>query len=328
VRAADIPLETIPERGAFDLETVRALRALAVRVSPDVLQTHAVKSHFLVRLAGLDRSIPWIAFHHGYTWPTLRTRLYNQLDRWSLRRPRRVITVSQPFRDELVRIGVNPAQIEIVHNSIAADWGRAARQAAQISALRAGIESEKKVLLIVGRLSREKDHLTLFEALRGVRASLPAHLVVVGDGPERTRLEEAALRMDLKPHVTFTGHQPSAAPWYGLADVVVLSSLSEGSPNALLEAMAAGVPVVATRVGGVPEIVQHGESALLVEPGDPAGMRAALIRILTDPALSAGLIMRGKELILERHEPEARAQRLVSIYRSVAESSPPRTQSS
>ena len=82
-----------------------------------------MKSHFLVRKSGLNRLAPWVAFHHGYTWPDLRARLYNQLDRWSLRAASRVVTVSQPFRRELIRHGVPAARIEIVHNAIDPDWG-------------------------------------------------------------------------------------------------------------------------------------------------------------------------------------------------------------
>src|SRR5580700_10650589 len=127
-RAAGIRVETVEEGGAGDFSVKGKLRELVARVKPDVLQTHAVKSHFLARSAGLHRRTPWVAFHHGYTWPALRVRLYNQLDRWSLRAARRVLTVSIPFRDQLTSRGVPAAQIEIVHNSIRPEWGLAARE--------------------------------------------------------------------------------------------------------------------------------------------------------------------------------------------------------
>ena len=117
------------------------------------------------------------------------------------------------------------------------------------------------MILIVGRLSREKDHLSLLRALsqlavvRGGEGAAIAHLLIVGEGPERARIEAAIRHLGLSEMVTLTGQVPSAEPYYGIADLAVLSSLSEGSPNALLEAMAARVPVVATAVGGIPEIV-------------------------------------------------------------------------
>ncbi|HEY2842204.1 MAG TPA: glycosyltransferase [Bryobacteraceae bacterium] len=137
---------------------------------------------------------------------------------------------------------------------------------------------------------------------------------MVGEGPERSRIEERIRSLQLTGAVTLTGQQESAQPYYGLAQVAVLSSLSEGSPNALLEAMAAGIPVVATSVGGIPEIVTHGESALLVTPGDVAAMSASIARLLADKSLAQSLAARARERILEHHTPEARVQRLIDIY--------------
>ena len=141
--------------------------------------------------------------------------------------------------------------------------------------------------------------------------------MIVGDGPERQRIEQTIRQLGLEDRVTLTGQQPSAQPWYGIANIAVLSSLSEGSPNALLEAMATGVPVVATRVGGIPEIVTHEESALLVQPANVAQMEGAIRRLLTDTNLTTALIKQSHQRIAERHAPEARMQRLVSVYREL-----------
>jgi glycosyltransferase involved in cell wall biosynthesis len=325
VRRMNIPLEIIEERKANDPAALRKLDETIRRISPAVLQTHAVKSHFLVRRTGAYREFPWVAFHHGYTWPDLKARLYNQLDRWSLRAARRALTVSGPFRAELIARGVPPGRIEIVHNAIAPNWGAAERQPdCQAETRRAwGIPADRKIILIVGRLSREKDHLTLLAATKRTQAVLPVHLVIVGAGPERPRIEERIRELGLQNQVTLTGQQKSAAPFYGIADIAVLSSLSEGSPNALLEALASGVPVVATRVGGIPEIVNDGETALLVPPSYVNVMTSAMCAILRDAALSSALAARGRSLIAERHSPELRARKLCEIYRSMARSDSP-----
>jgi glycosyltransferase involved in cell wall biosynthesis len=312
-----IPVHALPEAGRFDRTLIPTLRSLASELKPDLIQSHAVKSHFLVRAAGLHRVAPWVAFHHGYTWPDLRARAYNQLDRWSLRAAKRVLTVSEPFRRELIGRGVAPERIDVVHNAIDPQWGLRGKAPEASAALRAqlGIGPEKRVVLIVGRLSSEKDHRTLLEALRRLQGSVPPpHLAIVGDGPERPRIEEAIRALGLVESVTLTGMVPSAEPYYGIADVCVLSSLSEGSPNALLEAMAAGVPVVATAVGGVPEMVTHGESALLIQPGDCQAMTSAIAALLSDGDLARKLAARAREVVLERHAPEARTRRLVEAY--------------
>jgi glycosyltransferase involved in cell wall biosynthesis len=170
-------------------------------------------------------------------------------------------------------------------------------------------------VLIVGRLSQEKDHLTLLEAVR----DLPVHLLIVGEGPERGRIEEYLRATGKKSSVTMTGQVPSAEPYYGVADIAVLSSRSEGSPNALLEAMAAGVPVVATAVGGIPEIVTDEESALLVQPGDRQAMAAAIGRLLQEDGLAQRLTHKARQWIAERHSPEKRTARICGIYRDLLE---------
>jgi glycosyltransferase involved in cell wall biosynthesis len=313
VRTSEIPVETIRERGAGDFGVFRQLSDVVGRVNPDVIQTHAVKSHFLARAAGFERRAPWVAFHHGYTWPAFRARLYNQLDRWSLRAAHKVLTVSRPFRDELVARGVRPERIEIVHNSIRPDWGRAKGDAEELRRS-LGIAPQRKVALAVGRLSREKDHITLVRALAEVK---DCHLLMVGEGPERSRIEKEIARLKMGPKTTLAGQQSSAESFYAIADLAVLSSVTEGSSNALLEAMAAGVPVVATSVGGTPEIVKHERSALLVKPANADEMRAAIVRLLGDEPLRRQLIREARELIEQRHAPAVRARRLVEIYQEV-----------
>lgn len=314
-RAQGTPVHTIPERGRFDRTPLRGLAALAAELKPGIVQTHAVKSHFLLRMAGLARQHRWVAFHHGYTWPEWWVHFYNQLDRWSLRAAVKVLTVSGPFRTELIEKGVPPERIEIVHNAIRPDWGKDARTPDEAAALRSalGIPKDRPVILSVGRLSAEKDHRTLLESMR----CLEAHLVVVGEGPERARIEERIRVLDLGRSVTLTGQQPSAEPYYGIADIAVLSSRTEGSPNALLEAMAAGVPVVATAVGGVPEMVSDGESALLVEPGNAQVLAEAIARLLQNREVAHRLADRAQSLVRERHTPDVRMRRLAGIYRGV-----------
>jgi len=311
-----VPVHALPEAGRFDRSVIPALRALALERRPDIVQSHAVKSHFLAHVSGVDCMAPWVAFHHGYTWPDWRARLYNQLDRWSLRAARRVLTVSQPFRVELISRGVDADRIEVVHNAIDPGWGRGGRQPEAAAALRAklGIAADARVLLIVGRLSLEKDHGALLKAVRELPDAPRTHLLIVGEGPERARIEAAVRELGLAGRVTLTGQVDSAEPYYGIADICVLSSRSEGSPNALLEAMAAGVPAVATAVGGIPEIVKNGESALLIPPGDAAAMSEAFTALLKDEGLGQRLAERARELVIENHAPQARARRLAEIY--------------
>jgi glycosyltransferase involved in cell wall biosynthesis len=318
-QALGIPVETIAESGRFDRHVTERLRSVVIAARPDLIQTHAVKSHFLARRAGLAAVAAWIAFHHGYTWPNLRVRFYNQLDRWSLRSARQIVTVSQSFRQQLQDLGIPAQRIEVLSNAINPEWGSKARQEARALKDQWKIERAKPVILIVGRLSAEKDHLTLLEALARIHQGNrnAPHLMIVGEGLGRPLIEARIRALHLESHVTLTGHVDSAEPFYGWADIAVLSSLSEGSPNALLEAMAARVPLVATSVGGIPEMVANRVSALLVSPGNSPALAAALEEVLTNPNLAAQLSRAARELVETRFSPSLRVAQLEQIYQRV-----------
>ena len=295
------------------------MREIAERRRADIVQSHAVKSHFLVRYGGLQKRHRWIAFHHGYTAEDFKMRMYCKLDRWSLRAANRVATVCGPFADDLVRQGVRRNDIDIVPNSVLsapqpvdADI-RSIRQ-------RLGLSDDAKIVIAVGRFSGEKAHADLLEALSIVRKENPqlnVQAVLIGDGIERPNLEARAALPDLAGHVIFAGHQRDIWPYYALADLFVLPSLSEGSPNVLLEAMSAGVPIVATAVGGVPEMIENEATGLLVPPCNPAALAAAMRRLLSSPDLGARFTSNALARIEESFSPESRYGSLVRIYERV-----------
>src|ERR1700691_4580971 len=116
VRNAGIDLQIVPEQRRFDSSVIPGLRSMAEEWKPDILQTHAVKSHFLAARSRLWQRYPWIAFHHGYTHTDLKMRLYNQLDRWSLRKAARLVTVSEAFKRQLLSQGIEAGRIAILQN--------------------------------------------------------------------------------------------------------------------------------------------------------------------------------------------------------------------
>ncbi len=313
-----IPLEIIDERSAFDPGVVPQMRRLLARSQPDILWTHAVKSHFLVRLAGLHRNAHWIASHHGYTTTDLKTRTYNELDRWSHRGAERVITVCRKFANDLEKRGIRPDRIRVQHNPVRTPSPVSAEQLAQVRH-ELNANEGTSVLLSVGRLSQEKGHSDLIQALAQLRPLLTALplLVLVGDGPERANLRTLARTLKVADRVLFAGHQSDVRPYYAAAHLFVLPSLSEGSPNVLLEAMDAGLPVVATAVGGIPEIVTDNASALLVPAQDPAALAAAIARLLQDAPLQARLTAEAREA-LKRHTPDIYFRELRQIFSEVA----------
>lgn len=322
VQQSGIDLDLITERFRFDPRVVSQLVEVLRRRAPDIVQTHGVKSHFLMRLSGLGRRYRWIAFHHGYTAEDRKMRLYNQLDRWSLAAADRVVTVCRSFADDLVETGVRRERIAVLPNAIEEAPSPAPGDARDLRR-GMGIRQGERVILSVGRFSREKAQADLVRASACLRRSHPGlafRVVLLGDGPLRLEVERAVEAAGLSEAFLFAGHQSNVWPYFGLADLFVLPSHSEGSPNVLLEAMASGVPVVATSVGGVPETVEGGENGLLVPRANPQALAEAIGRLLDDDAMARRLASAARATVERRHSPAVYERALVGIYRDVLQS--------
>lgn len=311
-------MEVIHEKCAFDFSVLRKMRTLLSEIHPDIVQTHNVKSHLLARLIGVPRQYPWVAFHHGYTRTDLKDVLYNQLNRWSLRKAQRVVTVCQAFAADLEKVGIGRKRVLVQHNMIRAFVPASAEQVAALRNKYA-IPPTALVGVCIGRLSQEKGHIDLIRALAQLhQCSLPAdyRIIVVGDGPERTRLQEEARKFGVSASVIFAGYDADTVPYYTLADFAVLPSHSEGSPNALLEAMAAGLPSVCTRVGGVPEIVSNGVTALMANAANPVALAEVMHRLLSDRALRKMLGEKAQTAAF-RFSPDAYCSSILQVYREL-----------
>ena len=300
LRREGFTVDVVRERRRFDPSVFRQLRTIVAEHNPHVLWTHGAKTHFLVRLAGLNSSRGWVASHHGYTATSLIWTLYDQLDRWSLRGADSVVTVCNAFATDLTsRLGLRRDRIS-VHRSPIAPSHFAGADAASIRR-ELGLPTDAKIVLSVGRLSKEKGHAYLIRAMALIRKDLGAKLVLIGDGPEQASLEALCRELDLTESVHFLGYRDDAAQYYAAADVFVLPSFSEGSPNVLLEAMDAGVPIVATAVGGIPEMVTHARHAWLVPSHDAERLARGIEEVLGNESLRRTLISEGKRSLEDYH---------------------------
>jgi glycosyltransferase involved in cell wall biosynthesis len=319
-RDSGIEVDVIPERGRFDRQVIPALRNIVEQREPALVATHSVKSHFIMLRSRLWRKYPWVAFHHGYTTTDRKMRFYNQFDRWSLAKADRVVTVCEAFAQELIETkGVPRDRITVQHNSIRPEPRASSEEVERVRA-QLGSAKGEQIILAVGRLSREKaqgDLIEAFKLLLETHPELKARLVIVGDGPERGNLESAATSLRISDRVAFVGHVNKILTYYAAADVLANASHSEGSPYVLLEAMAAEVPIVATAVGGVPEILKDEESGLLVPVNDPIAMAEGISRILNDDQFAHRLTTKALDLISTRFTRENYVRSVTEIYRDV-----------
>jgi len=211
--------------------------------------------------------------------PTLKRRLVNPL---LARFPGSIVAVSRELREYMIASRFPAARVEVVHNGIAP--GLPATGLDRILARRAlGLERDSLTFMTVARLDPVKDLRTMLDAFAIVRIARPdAQLVIVGDGPERERLEVRAAAPDLGDSVRFAGYRADVRSVLAAADVYVSSSISEGISITILEAMATGIPVVATAVGGTPEVLEHARGGALVPSRDPDALAAAMLRFAAD----------------------------------------------
>lgn len=313
--------ELSPVRDARALgELIRLMRAFR----PDVVHTHTAKAGALGRLAALTlRPRPVIVhtFHghvlRGYFGRAV-TALYTWIERVLGARSDRLIGVSQATVDELVELGVAPAQrFEVVELGLDLDEFLAlSGPTAPGQALRdqCGAEPGDVVALFVGRLVPIKRVDVLLDALAAARREVPTlRAVIVGDGELRAELEAQAQRLGLQDHLTFLGYRRDLADLTSAADLAVLSSDNEGTPVALIEAGAAGLPLVSTDVGGVSAIVTP-QTGRLAPPGDPAALGAAIAAVAGDPELRRTLGAGARHHIAARWAADRLVRDIDSLY--------------
>jgi glycosyltransferase involved in cell wall biosynthesis len=268
-----------------------AIEDICRRFRPDVVHTHGYRVEVVDAGVAHRLGIPTVATVHGFTGGDWKNRLYQRLQRRVLRRFEAVVAVSRPLAGALARAGVPAERLHVVRNA----WpeggdgkgeGEGEPPLPRDRARRLlDVSPEQFHIGWVGRLTAEKGADVLIAALDSLR-DVPLVVSVLGDGRLRPRLETQAARRGLGDRVRWFGNLPAARQLFSAFDVFVLSSRTEGTPIVLFEAMAAGAPIVATDVGGVPDVVSSKE-ALLVPPEDPASLAEAVRRVYADPTATA-----------------------------------------
>lgn len=315
MRATGVPLAVLRQRKTLDASLVSQALALVREHKSALLQSHGYKSHVLCWLLHRQTGLPWVAFVHGWTSENLKIRLYNLLEHVMLLFADEVVAVSASVKQRLLP----PVRRKciVIPNAVAEEELNGDPSDMPACDIRAelGIAPQALVVGVVGRLSPEKGHMVLLRALaQAGRQGVDLHALLVGQGQERERLHEGARALGLEKRCFFTGHVRGLAPYYRAMDMLALPSYSEGMPNAALEGMIMGLPVIASAVGGVPEVVRHGATGLLVPAGDSAALAGALITLANDPVLRGNMGTAGRSAVVAAHSPEKRARSMCALY--------------
>ncbi len=252
------------------------------RVEADVLCCHGYKANLLGRIAARRRKIPVVAVARGWTGESFKVRLYERLDRFHLRWMDHVVCVSEAQAAKVRRAGVRAARMSVIYNAI--DPTRFHEPDARYRAklLRYFRQPRTHIIGAAGRLSPEKGFDVLVTAAEQVLRTHPsAGFVLFGEGPERARLQQQINAAGLNQTFILCGFRADLDRFLPHFDLLVLPSYTEGLPNVVLEAFAASVPVVATAVGGTPEVIEDGVSGYLVPPGNAEVMAERIGESLT-----------------------------------------------
>lgn len=323
---AGIEVHLIHCRGQLDLAVPATLRALVTHVSADVVHAHGYKADVYAAFAlrGRHRR-PLVSTCHTWYDNDVAVRFYGAVDRWVLRGFDGVVAVSSEVQGRLLSAGVKPEKIGIIRNGVDLRPFLVAGQIRQ-----KGHEGSHGVItplhfLLIGRLAPEKGVDLFLRAVAHLLQAEPAatagvRFTVIGEGPDRPALEALRRELGLEDRVALPGHCEDMPGCYAAADVLVSASRLEGLPVAMLEAMASALPVVATAVGEVPQLIKEALTGLLILPGDPASLAAAMLRLLQDDALRESIGAAGQRLIAAEYSAERMAGEYLSLYRSAAAS--------
>jgi glycosyltransferase involved in cell wall biosynthesis len=311
--ARGVELISVVDRGPFDWRVVSRLINICRRERVAVWHGHDYKTNALGLVLRRFHPMRLVTTAHGWVHRTQRTPFYYAIDRLCLRHYEKVICVSDDLIRACRRAGVPASRCVLLENGIDLTEYRRTRTPAESRAL-LGIDP-RPTIGAAGRLSAEKGFDILIGAVgRLLGSGIDIQLLIAGEGPEKDRLAKLVSDLGLAERIHLLGYRAELIPLYEAMDVFALSSYREGLPNVLLEAMAMQVPVVATRVNGVPRLVAAGESGELVEAGSADGLATALSRILLDRDLQHRYAAAGRRVVEERYSFAERMAKLARLY--------------
>jgi glycosyltransferase involved in cell wall biosynthesis len=314
LRGRGVPVTILRYTSKRFAGTLRDLVTLIRTQKVAVLHTHEFFMNTLGLMASWLTGVPLVATVHGrnhYPDKARRRLTYRLVGEFA----GRLVTVSEANKRFLAeQVGIPPRRIEVIANGVPVD---ASAPAATLSALRESlnIDPHDSVVGAVGSLYPVKGHKYLIDAMPSILSRFPQTVfVMVGQGGLRAELEAQAERLGITAHLRFLGHREDVHDLLSIYDIFVLPSLSEGMPLALLEAMAVGLPAVATRVGGVPEVLEDRKTGFLVPPGDSAALADTIMTLLADPPLAKGLGHAARHLAVSRFSVAGMVRAYEGVY--------------
>lgn len=313
----NIPTLCLP--GGLRLDLVHHLSRMLADRKGSLLCTHGFKANVVGYLAARQTGTSHVAFVRGFTAENRRVKFYEILERQALKRADRVVCVSESQAQQIAPMRRNRRAPIVVKNAMLPPYSRQ-QDRPLISRNDLSIPRSAFIFGSVGRLSTEKGHRFMLSAFHKLCAEAPVgsqlYLILVGDGKEEQPLKLQATQLGIREQVHFAGFQGSCTEWMQLMDCLIQPSLTEGTPNTVLEALCLNLPVIACAVGGVPDLIVDDKNGLLVPAADVDKMAAAMKRMWLSPDLRTQLAA-GSEGLVQEYSPAYQRQRLIDVYDEV-----------
>jgi glycosyltransferase involved in cell wall biosynthesis len=308
----DLPLEPIKYKNPYNFLQILQLSRILKKHHPDIIHTHGYKTNVLGFLVAKLFKIPIVTTVHGLHSGRNKPMIWASLK--LLRHFNRIIAVSDQIKGELRTQKVPPKKMITVRNVPPIKTQENSTKASTFRE-EIGIPRNAKLIGFVGRLEPIKGCSQFIRTIPRVTKSNPdSFFVVVGDGPERNSLESLARQLRIENRVCFCGFRDDPMNVFQSLDLYVLSSLSEGIPVAMLEAMSHGVPVIATRVGGIPEVIKDRVNGILVPPQNPMYLVESILESLNNPNEAAKRALEAKKTIINKYSIEKWVEKIQNIY--------------
>jgi len=312
--AAGADFISVVDHGPLDVSLPRKIGSICRSTNATILHSHDYKTDVLGLMVRRLVPVKLVATVHGWGVQNWKTPLYHRLDKLSLRQFDAVICVSKDLYEECLRCGIHASRCHQIDNGVDTKIFQRTLPGNEAKR-RLGVPRDCMLLGALGRLSPEKGFDLLIAAVdRLIGQGRDVSLWIAGEGPQRAKLREQIDRLGHGERIRLVGHLDDVTGLLGALDGYVLSSLREGLPMVVLEAMAMEVPVVATRTAGVPTLIRDGENGLLVDSGSVDELVTGITRLLDNPAEATQLAQAGRTTIEQSYSFEQRMKRVAEVY--------------
>ena len=313
----NLPTATFPSQGRVDISAITTIKNYLIDNKIDILHTHNYKADIVGCIAAFLAKKKWVATNHLWHSRDTKLKFYETIDAFFLKFASKVVGVSQEIVDDLINKGFDKNKLKVIHNGIKINQFDLPLDTQPIRET-LNIPSDNLIVGIIGRLDKEKGHSIFLQAAKTVLQSYQhVTFLIIGDGPLKQDIEQEIKTLNLSNHVICTGIRRDIPFMYKLCHILVNASYAEGLPMTILEAMAARLPIIATRVGAVPNVINNNINGLLIDAGDSAQLSSALLALLTSSDKRKAFAQQAYTDVCEKFSDERMAFEYTEIYRNI-----------